>query len=61
MKFHKWRKYEIFPFLKMAAPQANSLREFAVKLIKMINSDPKWEIKSIFLKEKLIYFSTRVQ
>ena len=40
MKIHEMEKSKIFPFLKMTDPQVNSLREFAIKLIKMINSNP---------------------
>ena len=61
MKFHEMKKWKIFPFYKMADPQANSLREFAIKWIRMINSDPKWEFPKEVPWKIWIIFSTRVK
>ena len=45
----------------MADPQANSLREFASKMIRMIISDPKWEFPKEIPGKIMIYVSTRVK
>ena len=61
MKFLKMRNNEKSKIFQIPDPQANSLREFAIKMIRMINSDPKWEFPKKIPILKWNYFSTRVQ